>query len=357
MNKIQEKLKEIRQRNKMTQKAFAKLFYVTEKTISNYEHGRRMPDIEFLIKICQKFNIPLDYFAEDEKLESKYENLTQVEKNNKTGLFDVRQSKFLVPPIYDRILKSKYGYHIVATLKKPIDVQDYFKYTENNGLIDNTLFSPIENIKSTDVIDNDGNLKEFPNLILGLCHEFDRHNKCIAYNKHDHLYYLVNENGKKRSEGYDEIDIVAPYFQERLYYAVKDNKHCILDKDGQVLPIKIQRNGFAKYTLQQKLSDEEIYQYIKNYGASMILLLLGNSRDNRAVYPIIINAMLEFIDDENETDLKWILDHFFPTDVANIEFPVFTNKPVVNIKNKIIRHLITNEINTLYAKFNIIVKE
>ena len=62
MNNIARRLKEIRLKNHLTQEKFGKLFHISPKTVSNYENNQRTPDIDFLLKICDKFNITLDYF-------------------------------------------------------------------------------------------------------------------------------------------------------------------------------------------------------------------------------------------------------------------------------------------------------
>ena len=67
MKTISELLKEIRLSQKLTQKQFAKKFFITEKTISNYENGVRTPNLDFLNKVCDEFNITIDYFMEKAK--------------------------------------------------------------------------------------------------------------------------------------------------------------------------------------------------------------------------------------------------------------------------------------------------
>lgn len=63
-------IKNIRKINNLTQNQFAKKFFVTPKTISNYENGLRSPDLEFLNKVCGEFNLTIDYFVKSPKTES-----------------------------------------------------------------------------------------------------------------------------------------------------------------------------------------------------------------------------------------------------------------------------------------------
>ena len=56
-----DKLKELRQQNKMTQKEVAYKLGLVSGTISAYEQGKKYPSIEILIKICTLFNVSSDY--------------------------------------------------------------------------------------------------------------------------------------------------------------------------------------------------------------------------------------------------------------------------------------------------------
>lgn len=57
-------MKELREENGLTQNQMGKIFFVDQRTISNWELGLRKPDIDTLIKIASYFKISLDYFAE-----------------------------------------------------------------------------------------------------------------------------------------------------------------------------------------------------------------------------------------------------------------------------------------------------
>lgn len=58
------RLKELREKNNLQQKDLARLLNVSQNAISLYETGKREPNIEYLIKICDFFNISLDYLLE-----------------------------------------------------------------------------------------------------------------------------------------------------------------------------------------------------------------------------------------------------------------------------------------------------
>lgn len=61
MAQFGELLAELRQDRKMKQIDLAKVLYVTIGTISNYENGVHLPDIEKLVKLADFFGVSTDY--------------------------------------------------------------------------------------------------------------------------------------------------------------------------------------------------------------------------------------------------------------------------------------------------------
>lgn len=61
MAKFGELLSELRQDRGMTQKELAKILYVSDGTISNYENSVHYPDVEKLIDIANFFDVTTDY--------------------------------------------------------------------------------------------------------------------------------------------------------------------------------------------------------------------------------------------------------------------------------------------------------
>lgn len=58
---LSNRIKELRKKNKYTQKELAELLEVGQTTIANYEKGLRVPDAEKLNKIADLFQVTLDY--------------------------------------------------------------------------------------------------------------------------------------------------------------------------------------------------------------------------------------------------------------------------------------------------------
>lgn len=55
------KIKELRKKNKITQIKMAMDLDMLQNTISQYENGKREPDIKTLIRIADYFNVSVDY--------------------------------------------------------------------------------------------------------------------------------------------------------------------------------------------------------------------------------------------------------------------------------------------------------
>lgn len=57
---VAEMIKTTRKQNNMTQEDYGLKFGVTRQTVSSWENGRSMPDLQMLIDICNTFHISLD---------------------------------------------------------------------------------------------------------------------------------------------------------------------------------------------------------------------------------------------------------------------------------------------------------
>ena len=56
-------LKELRDEKKQTQTELAEILHVSQKTYSNYENGKRQPNIETLIDMANYFRVSIDYLV------------------------------------------------------------------------------------------------------------------------------------------------------------------------------------------------------------------------------------------------------------------------------------------------------
>ena len=55
-------LKNLRKGRRMTQEKLAKVFHISQTSVSKYETGEALPDIETLVKMADFFGVTLDEF-------------------------------------------------------------------------------------------------------------------------------------------------------------------------------------------------------------------------------------------------------------------------------------------------------
>lgn len=66
---IGKSIRRIRTENNMSQEEFAKIFFVTRQTVSNWENEKSYPDLNTIVKISDRFGISLDrLLKEDEEM-------------------------------------------------------------------------------------------------------------------------------------------------------------------------------------------------------------------------------------------------------------------------------------------------
>ena len=64
-------LKEIRQQKKLSQVKVSMDLNISREAISNYETGRRSPDIDMLVKMSDYFGVSIDYLIRGEDFSKK----------------------------------------------------------------------------------------------------------------------------------------------------------------------------------------------------------------------------------------------------------------------------------------------
>ena len=355
MKTTSELLKDIRKLNNLTQKQFAKRFFVTEKTVSNYETGSRMPDLNFLMKVCEEFNLTLDYFMEKAKKESNPKDLIVLEKNNKFAIFDQKQSVYLTPHLYDRVYISESGNHIVCILKD----------REENGIVYKKSL-----IKYSALVDNFGNVREFPDLEFGFNGVFDVFGVCPAYNKKTKRVHLVNGKGEILSAGYIRIQkattypflsfgLYAGYTFKRVNGISEVEKKDLLYLDGSKIDVAFRDVRDSVWPHIKEFTEiNVVLKYLQKYGAGIltlcpldifkesenyhkIILTLNESLKNSEFYELMMaNTLVTLIKyaDECKPLIKTQMnkENFYPKQIY------LSNKLVVNLFNK--------WLDTLYLK-------
>ena len=60
-NIIGERIKEVRNEYELSQSEFGKGISVSQDTVSLWEKGKSLPNTEYIILICTKYNVSADY--------------------------------------------------------------------------------------------------------------------------------------------------------------------------------------------------------------------------------------------------------------------------------------------------------
>lgn len=343
-------IKEIRTKNKLTQKQFAEKFYITEKAISNYENGLRLPDIKLITKICETFNISMDYFMETQEIESKPKDLIVSKKNSKCAIFDKEQSIYLTEHVYDGILLSSCGNHIV--------------YKSEDFITDEGEVMPCRGeIFYSAIVNNFGEVREFPNLVFGYNGSFNN-NVCTALNKATNLVHLVNANGEILSAGYQRIKPVDIECNLGLYYGINYGKNQDVEKrvliyqNGEEITLAFDdiNAPWGDCKLVELSNLDNTILNLKKYGANLIKLLPENVFEKPENYAKIILAINEHSIKTYGTSVEILytckelakkLDKSKPQ-TASGEIPYPEN--IVG-NNKIEENYIRKQIDILYNKF------
>lgn len=77
---VAEMIKKTRLDNNMTQQEYGNKFGVTRQTVSSWENGKSMPDLQMLITICSTYKISLDLLLNDD-----YEYVNKIDITQKIG--------------------------------------------------------------------------------------------------------------------------------------------------------------------------------------------------------------------------------------------------------------------------------
>lgn len=72
--KVGEFIKKLRKENHLTQAEFAEKYGITYQAVSNWEHGKNLPDIALLKQIADDFNVSIDELLGSEKKNLKKDN-------------------------------------------------------------------------------------------------------------------------------------------------------------------------------------------------------------------------------------------------------------------------------------------
>ncbi len=101
------RIKELRQKKGINQAELAKVFGVSQQTISSYEKGIREPDIETLNNLSDFFNVSLDYLLGKTNIPDTVETLALSRKDGYEDDLPEEAKKEIEN--FKEFIKQKYG--------------------------------------------------------------------------------------------------------------------------------------------------------------------------------------------------------------------------------------------------------
>lgn len=97
MDKFGIRFKEERKKKNLTQQGLASLFHLDKSSISKYENGHQMPEMETLINICDYFGVSVEYLVGQTDKREKSTSKTDI--NNITNLVEIDNNKMIKIPV------------------------------------------------------------------------------------------------------------------------------------------------------------------------------------------------------------------------------------------------------------------
>ncbi|MBC1771356.1 helix-turn-helix transcriptional regulator [Listeria welshimeri] len=108
MSKLSERLKVLRNKKKITQQTIADLVGVNRATYTNWENGKREPELDKVVELATELNSTVDYLLGNSDInylditENELKNLSTEEakilsdeiKKNLFAIFDIGKNKF-----------------------------------------------------------------------------------------------------------------------------------------------------------------------------------------------------------------------------------------------------------------------
>ncbi len=214
--KIGKLISECRKNKKMTQREFAELLGVTDKSVSKWENGVCLPDVSLYKNICEILGITLNEFFAGQKIPDE----TFKEVADENLLSALENSVFTLKDKIDFFKKKWEREHLFELILVMIVIVFFIIYgfIKDNGLqyifmIIGFVSGIIENNKKMSYIEknaygNNSNISidEFRTYIKSL-KEFKE--KISEFkNKKDAINYLMKETGLSSEECLNAYDII-----------------------------------------------------------------------------------------------------------------------------------------------------
>lgn len=122
---VAEMIKKTRTDNNMTQEEYANKFFISRQTVSSWENGRSIPELQTLIDICNTYKMSLDVLLNDDSAYVKKISLTQKV---------VRKLKYILPAIIV-LLCAYFIYYGAWSVRNDTMVHEYVERVQNLGYV------------------------------------------------------------------------------------------------------------------------------------------------------------------------------------------------------------------------------
>jgi transcriptional regulator with XRE-family HTH domain len=212
-------IKNIRRKEKLTQKEFAKKYNVSFQAVSKWENGKNIPDISLLKQICKDNNISLDEILDNKTIKKNYKDKKILFLISGIVVIIIVFSVFLILQLK---IENSFEFKKISTTCSTFKITGSVAYNKDNSslYISNVEFcGDDENIKyakleytlyesynNTNVKISSGELKKNITLVEYLKElkiSVDNYSQTCKSFKHSELFIEI--------DAYDESDKITSY--------------------------------------------------------------------------------------------------------------------------------------------------
>lgn len=119
MSSFSERLKELRLENRLTQEELAEKFYLNKSSISRYERGQQVPELELLKKIADYFGVGTDFLLGKSDIRNPYKESPEQKTDEDIDLWLSKTDGYKELPEEDRLKIIEYAKFMLEKHKKP----------------------------------------------------------------------------------------------------------------------------------------------------------------------------------------------------------------------------------------------
>lgn len=105
------KLKELRKRNKLTQKEVAQIINVAQTTYLGYEKETSEPNIDTLIKLANYYHVSLDYLCDRQWISKEFMEIWDLTNEQKENVYLIKKlnsrNSLIVYGYLNRVLQEQ----------------------------------------------------------------------------------------------------------------------------------------------------------------------------------------------------------------------------------------------------------